>query len=246
MSGLSLTVPEKMESSLQYDKQVVHIGAFEGMQGVAALMVFCAHLHSVIFREGLDAEFGSRTMALSKAFGSARSLGVEVFFLLSGFLVYGSLRSKRFCWSDYLKRRFLRLFPVFLFVLSLYILLSIRYPSQQQWQPVVIHFGQCSHVAWIVPRRPYHYRAWSLRFEWCFYLTLPLFVLLPGFRQRVLWHRVLCWIALIVIIGSSGVTARFTMFIAGVKLQSVWNLIDSRSPLLAGFGRRLLNLGADT
>ena len=129
MSGLSLTVPEKMESSLQYDKQVVHIGAFEGMQGVAALMVFCAHLHSVIFREGLDAQFGSRTMALSKAFGSARSLGVEVFFLLSGFLVYGSLRSKRFCWSDYLKRRFLRLFPVFLFVLSLYILLSILFPS---------------------------------------------------------------------------------------------------------------------
>lgn len=227
MPGLSLTIPEQMQSSLQGEKHVKYIAAFEGMRGVAALMVFCTHLHAVILQGGLDKQFDPRSMALSKAFGSAGNLGVEVFFLLSGFLVYGSVTRKRFRWPDYLKRRFLRLFPVYLLILSFYILLSILFPSASHLtsngNPLLYILANALMLPGVFPIVPIITAAWSMSFESCFYLTLPLFVSLPGFRRTSLWRRVLFWIALIaVVVESSGVTVRFTMFIAGVILRSVW------------------------
>ncbi len=151
------------------------IPALDGQRAVACLAVIAAHL-------GLPLSGGGW-------------LGVDIFFVLSGFLITGIVLKERertgtIRLRAFYLRRAGRLYPALLITIVIHLLLS---PSLMSWRDVLVSatmagtylmnfwpfvtFGHEPNLIW---------HTWSLAIEEHFYLLWPLAVLGLGTRRRVL------------------------------------------------------------
>jgi peptidoglycan/LPS O-acetylase OafA/YrhL len=157
----------------------------EGVRGLAAFVVFFVHYNALF--GGLAA--GDPVSALvARTLTSIGHSGVDLFFLLSGFLIYGTLVSKPKGFWSYIRRRIQRIYPTFLTVLSLYLVLSFVFPSESK-----LPDGVGAATAYVLQNalllpgifeiNPIVTVAWSLSYEFFFYLTIPLLVGVFGLRR---------------------------------------------------------------
>ncbi|MEZ5090189.1 MAG: acyltransferase family protein [Micropruina sp.] len=113
--------------------------------------------------------------------------GVDLFFVLSGYLIYGAVirRPTPYGRSG---RRLRRIYPVFLTVFAVYVLLDLtiagthRIPSEP-WPAIGYLLANLALLPGIVPIDPLLTVAWSLSFEFFYYLTIPLAVALLRMRR---------------------------------------------------------------
>lgn len=133
-------------------------------------------------------------------------IAVSVFIILSGFVIFYLLDSKKEQFYVFLIRRALRLFPVYLFVLLISVLmfhstlnllsdLSDRYPDTKHlinslrifratgdyyWENILSHIFLFQGVIpeAMIPEGQYAFvgQAWSLTLEWQFYIVAPIFI----------------------------------------------------------------------
>jgi len=146
-----------------------HIPELDGIRGVAALMVVCHHLFftSIPYPE----RWNGFVLFVSRL-SHAGANGVDLFFVLSGFLITSLLLldrgSPHFYWNFYWKRA-LRIFPLYLAAL---ILLLVFAPSAWRYTLLsflfLANFAQVFHVATNGP-------FWTLAIEEQFYLIWPRF-----------------------------------------------------------------------
>src|SRR6266516_3487296 len=144
-----------------------HIPALDGLRAVAALLVMWAHLPQV------GSYYFSSLFHLASTYMFAVYLGVDIFFVLSGFLITRILVAEKHnatsLYNFYLRRCF-RIFPIYYAVI---ILLSIVNPTTQlKWCALYLSnyyfaFDMSSH---------YLRHTWSLAVEEHFYLIWPLIV----------------------------------------------------------------------
>ena len=149
--------------------------ALEGMRGVAALMVFFVHFYALL---GLYGRPNSVVKAGAHFAGIVGNVGVDVFFVISGFLMYGIVMRKPTPILTYLRRRVRRLYPVFLFVFLLYVGLSYVMPMQSRIPrspkaAVEYLLLNLAMLPGMLPITPLVRVAWSLSYEWFYYLILP-------------------------------------------------------------------------
>ena len=144
--------------------------ALTGVRWLAALMVFVLHYNSA-----------PRGSVIYYIF-SGGSVGVSLFFVLSGFLITHKYKNEfRLQWkwmSRYLFKRFARIYPAYFLISLLVLLLKIFYTQEQlSMNAVALHFiilqgyFEQSFAVLISP-------SWSLTVEEAFYLSAPLLVLL--------------------------------------------------------------------
>jgi exopolysaccharide production protein ExoZ len=176
--------------------------AMEGLRGVAILLVFCAHYYDNIWR---DLPIRSSAFStLGDALLGAGGTGVDLFFVLSGFLIYGAVRKPALNVRKFLVRRTQRIYPAFLVVFVLYLAMapflhlvhdsSGRYASRLPGTfagKLEYVIANLAFLPGIFPVKPIMNVAWSLSYEWFFYLLLPLVVLSLGLCK---WRRrTRCW-----------------------------------------------------
>ena len=147
----------------------------EGMRGVAALMVFFVHYYALL---GLYARPGSLLKAATNFAGIIGNAGVDVFFVISGFLMYGIVLRRPTPLLTYLRRRVRRLYPVFIFVFLAYVFLSYVMPMESRIprSPKAATEYLLLNLAMLpgmLPVTPLVRVAWSLSYEWFYYLLLP-------------------------------------------------------------------------
>jgi exopolysaccharide production protein ExoZ len=152
----------------------------EGLRGLAVLAVFFVHAHA-FFGPYLNAD--PRLFRVSEYVGRAGNVGVDLFFVLSGFLIYGALVHKRVRYVTFLQRRAKRIYPTFLAVLGCYLVLSVLFPAESRIParaPAVVKyiFENIAFLPGLFPITPIVTVAWSLSFEFAFYLVVPLLVLM--------------------------------------------------------------------
>jgi peptidoglycan/LPS O-acetylase OafA/YrhL len=173
-----------------------HIAALDGIRGLAFCMVFAFHF-------GLDAI--PRDTLDHAILGVTRSswTGVDLFFVLSGFLITGILldtRGSERYFRNFYARRTLRIFPLYYGILiAALIVVPLLFPrartidtiaelrANQAWfWTYTINIRIAALHSWdpAVPGRLMHF--WSLAVEEQFYLIWPLIVLLAG-RRKLLW-----------------------------------------------------------
>jgi peptidoglycan/LPS O-acetylase OafA/YrhL len=147
----------------------------DGLRGLAALSVLLCHASSLGFPSGVWAD------------GAA---AVGLFFVLSGFVLARSLLSHPQSYAQFVRRRFLRLYPTYWATLLLSLLLMATYnpagleslPGLQIWTKAVSLEQIIKHLFLITPSIDVHrldFPIWSLVVEMRISLLFPF--LLAGF-----------------------------------------------------------------
>lgn len=161
-------------------RQAVFIPALDGLRGIAIILVILHHATYYEPTKGIDLAFGNMLL-----FGWS---GVDLFFVLSGFLITGILLDTRDSpryFTTFYARRCLRIFPLYYLVLLLAFVVLPAFPPQQlvlagrpdvppQW-PYWLYLSNISiaHGGWV---HGWVDVAWSLAIEEHFYLLWPLVI----------------------------------------------------------------------
>jgi peptidoglycan/LPS O-acetylase OafA/YrhL len=173
----------------------------DGIRGLAILLVMQFHFWDLMFgilgrqpTERIDIE-------LKKAIGVGWS-GVDLFFVLSGFLITGILYDARHSnryFSSFYARRFLRIFPLYYAYLIIVILILPHFPEYTrglqinelkdvQWSYWTYFVNVAGSVKQFDTQVPIaHSQFWSLAVEEQFYLVWPAVVLLVPRRVPLMW-----------------------------------------------------------
>jgi peptidoglycan/LPS O-acetylase OafA/YrhL len=178
------------------------------MRAVAVLMVMLWHLAK-------PARVGVLTDAAPWSW-----LGVDAFFVLSGYLIGGQLmarlaQGKRVDFADFYLRRAFRILPAFLVILALYLLV----PSMREGKDMLPAWRFLTFTMnWNFDPKPFgtFSSAWSLCVEEYFYLLAPLAVL--ALRGRAQWIGLAVAGAILV----GGIALRAKLYTAATDLP--WNL----------------------
>ena len=156
------------------------------MRGIAILLVLVCHLtqYGGMRPDGpfLDRVWRAWTMPLG--------FGVDLFFVLSGFLITGILLDTREgpdYFRNFYARRVLRIFPLYYAALAVAFLLIPSVRRDALWYWTYLTNFRFAEVGW--PKVPYLGHFWSLAVEEQFYLVWPALVF---FLPR----RVLPWLCL--------------------------------------------------
>lgn len=220
-----------------------------GIRAIAAFMVFFHHLHLHLrpnFLEGLQLSF---------------YWGVDLFFVLSGFLItyryYKKMEVNRHWFFIYFSNRFARIYPVYFFVLTVVILLKNNFDAIFLLQ----NYTLTHYLFFIFKSRGMAITAsWSLTVEECFYFFAPFIFILS--KKYNFWLPVLITVVIlffiiirdgkeisdIFLIFSGTFFGCFLKFFAGVFLALIVqkndkkriNYIKGQKWTLIGFGATIL------
>jgi peptidoglycan/LPS O-acetylase OafA/YrhL len=191
----------------------------EGLRAVAALLVLCTH---VGFVSGLNTSPGVLGALTARA-----EVGVGVFFVISGFLLYRPWAAAHLRGEPgpplgpFLLRRLLRILPLYLLVLATTVALVPSARPQDGWDLLLLPLlGQVYRHQTVYLGIP---QAWSLCVELAFYLTLPLWAGFVG-RQRLSASRqfrreVWCIVGLLV----TGLVSRYVLEVTEPVPRAVWH-----------------------
>lgn len=158
-----------------------HVPALDGLRGIAISMVLIFH---AALAGGLIRYFEHPAMkALSWACGIGWS-GVDLFFVLSGFLITGILldtRDRPNYFRNFYARRSLRIFPLYYATVAIRLGLPWLFPLYQvgAWESVAyLTYTTNIYESLVGPesRDPYLSVAWSLAVEEQFYIAWSLMV----------------------------------------------------------------------
>lgn len=169
-----------------------HLPALDGLRGIAILLVVVHHSTRYGGMESLSA-----LDQLFQKVGTAGWSGVDLFFVLSGFLITGILldaKGTNGYFRSFYARRILRIFPLYYGVLfCVFVLLpavatwSREVPSlvkDQIWYWTYLQNVSVALKGWPALTAIQHF--WSLAIEEQFYLVWPLVVLLLNRRAMIL------------------------------------------------------------
>ncbi len=201
------------------------IKPLEGARGFSVLLVFLVHYDALF---GDLAPRASLTAHVSRLAGAMGNAGVDMFFVISGYLIYGAVISKSMVITRFLRRRVQRIYPTFLCVFALYVIGMQLVPgsARASWHSpgyLLYLVENLLLLPGILPITPIISVAWSLSFELFFYVTLPIVVVGLGIRdwtraRRIAFFAGLAFLDLALsaldVIGH----VRLSMFIPGVLL----------------------------
>jgi exopolysaccharide production protein ExoZ len=198
------------------------VQSMEGLRGFAVFLVFLVHYFTLI-EPWVASE--SITFQLGEYLRNIGNAGVDLFFVLSGYLIYGTLILKHKPFKSYITRRVLRIYPTFLVVFSIYLLASVATPSESK----LPHSGAALGVyvmqnLLLMPGLfdivPVITVAWSLSYECFFYLLIPFLISILFIRSWPRHRRIGFFICLsiagFVYFYFRGGHIRLLMFVSGI------------------------------
>jgi len=208
----------------------------EGLRGFAVFLVFLVHYATFVWPWVAP---GSRLGSFVTAFHTIGNAGVDLFFVLSGYLIYGSLITREQPFSRFMLRRIQRIYPAFLAVFSAYVLLSFLMPAESKIPTAplaaIIYLGEnLLLLPGLLPIEPMITVAWSLSYEMFYYLVIPLIIAFFALRQRSSEWR-LYFFSFIAICGGGycaffGGPVRLLMFVSGILLYETMECRRVRAP----------------
>jgi exopolysaccharide production protein ExoZ len=198
----------------------------EGIRGFAVFLVFLVHYVSLV---GPYVDKDSSSYLVLFQLHNIGNIGVDLFFVLSGYLIYGMLIRKKRPFISYIARRIQRVYPVFSAVFVIYIILSLAFPEKskipisEDW--TVYLFQNFLLMPGIFNIEPMITVAWSLSYEFFYYLTIPLVIEILRMRSWAPKSRAIfilfASILLFIFFANYGGHIRLIMFLAGILLFDI-------------------------
>jgi peptidoglycan/LPS O-acetylase OafA/YrhL len=159
----------------------MHLEGLNGIRAIAAIAVVISHITLSLELFGLNPTiFGTSDDGKPRGLLLA-SYGVNMFFVLSGFLIsYLLLLEKEFRKIEIIKfylRRILRIWPLYFFYILIVFIVSVffNFEFREENLPFYVFFGAniASNLGLTIPHL-YHY--WSLGIEEQFYIFWPFLI----------------------------------------------------------------------
>jgi peptidoglycan/LPS O-acetylase OafA/YrhL len=210
------------------------IPPIEGLRGLATLLVFSVHYVTLV-KPWLAPNTATEPIATALyAIGHA---GVDLFFVLSGFLIYGGLMARPAPFTSYVRRRLRRIYPAFAAVFLLYVAATWFAPSQSKLPDGAANAGVYLAANFLllpgmVEMEPMITVAWSLSFEMFFYLTCPVLIECLFLRRWPAWGRCALFVALagvlLLLAPVLESRTRLAMFLAGMLLVETLRPLPGR------------------
>jgi peptidoglycan/LPS O-acetylase OafA/YrhL len=210
-------------------------GTLQSCRAFAAVLVVLFHLGAIT---SLDKYFGLGWMARPFAFGHA---GVDFFFVLSGFIIV-HVHERDFGHAaqlaTYLKKRLIRIYPVYWLVFAAVCIAALPFPSLRETLPSDV--GVIIKSLLLMPQDPVVVGgtgapvlvvAWSLQFEILFYGVMAAFIV-----NRLLGVAVVATFAAMYLWRPFGSTFPFSF------IQSDWILLFALGASVAYFNRSSFRL----
>ena len=210
------------------------LASMEGLRGLAVGLVFLVH-YTVLVGPWLSGTGAMHNLLFRIA--DAGNVGVDLFFVLSGFLIYGHLMEHEQDYRTFIARRARRIYPTFLVVFAVYLVLSGALPGESKLptRPIeipVFLLANALLIPGIVPIPAFITVAWSLSYEFFFYLTVPILITRARLRERTSEWRIRLFVRIglgFLLLGGliSGTHPRMSMFFGGMVL---WEWLKYRWP----------------
>ena len=167
------------------------------LRGIASILVVLLHITI-----NYEANTGNQFLFNIFRFGGS---GVDIFFVLSGFIItYANLRylEQPSSVMKFLKRRFIRIFPIYWLVISGLLLLQLLLPTLYN-----THFDTgLANILQTYLLLPGHIMlngvSWSLTNELFFYLLFVLALLIPN--KKITFYMMLAYLALLIVFALKG------------------------------------------
>lgn len=200
------------------------VAVLDGVRGIAILWVV---IHNCMFFSVPPTSGPFHMLAM---ISNAGWIGVQLFFVLSGFLITGNLLDAQHAdnyFSSFYMRRILRIFPLYYSVLFLGLTLwPLVFDVPQALAPALHHQGWLwFHLTnWTHEDLGGFSHFWSLAVEEQFYLLWPLLVYRLSPRRLLL-------VCIVIAVGSLAV--RSTMVFAGVPAKEIYIATVCRMDALA-------------
>jgi exopolysaccharide production protein ExoZ len=199
----------------------------EGIRGFAVFLVFLVHYVTLI-EPWL--EIDSFTRQTANTIRGMGNIGVDLFFVLSGFLIYGMLIKREVLFFKYLLRRIRRIYPAFTVVFAIYLLLSLVFPAESkiptQWPAASLYILQnFLLLPGLFNIEAINTVTWSLSYEFFYYLLVPIMMLCLSLRKWPAKYRIWFFIAIsfvgFICFAIFGGHVRLLMFVSGILLYEV-------------------------
>ena len=199
------------------------------IDGLRGYLAFCVFLHhSYIWQQFLvTKEWNEPDSHLFNHFGQT---SVVLFFIITAFLFITKLLESQsdFDWSHYLKSRFFRLFPMYLFVVGFVLLFVGCYTHFEQRDSTLNILKSVGSWLFFTIDGPNDINGfkntylmnsgvtWTLPYEWMFYFLLPVFAL--AMRKKVKPKTLLVFTLtfLLILYINQGSIRHFMPFIGGI------------------------------
>lgn len=196
------------------------MGHIESLRAIAALMVLCFHLLSF---EGINGKLIEND--LIREYSKFGAQGVELFYLISGFVIYFSLSRINFTiqmYPKYLLKRFLRIFPPFWGVVLLICLMALiwkgiyPYSFGQILQNATLTVDLFGTSEWLNPIFA------TLKVEFLFYLLIGFLAVFM--RKNTYVYAVICFLALgsVYFFHSIDIIHNIPFFILGIASSEIY------------------------
>jgi exopolysaccharide production protein ExoZ len=212
-----------------------NIRCLEGLRGFAVLLVF--FVHYIVLGAGALQD-GTWSYRLATGIHNIGHTGVDLFFVLSGYLIYGSLIHKNKPFRSYFARRIERIYPTFLVVLGFYIILSFIFPEQSKLPGDVLQsIGYLVQnlllLPGIFPILPIIAVSWSLSYEMFYYLFIPLAISCLRLHSWNPEKRLYLFLGVsagfVLYCAVFGGLVRLAMFGAGIVLYELLGICDLKN-----------------
>lgn len=200
----------------------------EGLRGFAVSLVF---LHHYAVQDLVLLPPTGKTAAVALALRSYGNLGVELFFILSGYLIYGTLL-KRPSFGQFMMRRAQRIYPAFLVAFGIFLAANFAAPGASK-----IPANTAAAALYILENilllpglfsiEPMMAVAWSLSYEMFFYVATAAVVVALSLNLRSKTFRIILILSLalaltaIEAISPGAAPIRMAPFFAGMLLVEV-------------------------
>ncbi len=200
------------------------LGHIESLRAIAALIVVAFHF--ITFEDAQGALFQNESLRRYAEFGAQ---GVELFYIISGFVIYNSLTSRDYTFKmypRYLLKRFLRIFPPFLGAILLICLTPFiwkglyPYSFNQIVQNASLTVDLFGNTYWLNPIFA------TLKVEFLFYLIIGFLVI---FMAKNTWfYLIVSGLALICVLffPTVDLVHNVPFFLIGIACSQVYKSKD--------------------
>ncbi len=126
--------------------------------------------------------------------------GVDLFFVISGFIIFYATRSANLTPAEFLRRRVERIVPLYFFVIAVVTTLALTLPSTfgaPDWFTPRHILKSLAFIAFTDGEMPVVYVGWSLEYEMYFYLVVALLMALT----RDVWRNIVVAFSVLAMVG---------------------------------------------